>query len=209
MRQKVTIKGDFLSTSSKIYKKKYYLLNKAKIDAENKSNYYASKKDIMANCANCNLEFTTRYKNKKVCSKSCSDKYSKSKRNKDDINAYFRNKYSNDIKRRISSCLRSRLNKALKGNIKSAGTIELLGCSIEELKKHLQSKFTEGMSWENYGQWHIDHVKPLANFDLTNKDEQKQACHYTNLQPLWAEDNISKGSYYEQRIRKRLRRSNS
>jgi hypothetical protein len=62
------------------------------------------------------------------------------------------------------------------------------------LRARLEVKFQQGMSWDNYGQWHIDHIKPLAKFDLTDRTQFLAACHYTNLQPLWAEDNLSKGA---------------
>ena len=75
---------------------------------------------------------------------------------------------------------------------------ELIGCSKEELVKHLESKFDSKMSWDNYGRtgWHIDHIKPCACFDLTDIDQQKKCFNYTNLQPLWASDNCSKSAYY-------------
>ena len=76
--------------------------------------------------------------------------------------------------------------------IKSKRTEELLGCTIEEAKAHLASLFTDGMSWDNHGEWHIDHIRPCASFDLTDPEQQKQCCHYTNLQPLWAADNLAK-----------------
>jgi len=68
----------------------------------------------------------------------------------------------------------------------------MLGCTIEELKVHIQRLFAEGMSWDNYGQWHIDHIVPCSVFDLSDPVEQQQCFHYTNLQPLWAEDNMTK-----------------
>lgn len=95
---------------------------------------------------------------------------------------------------KLRKILRKRIWDALKGNSKTKSTLELLGCSIENLKLHLESKFTEGMSWENHGQfgWHIDHVLPCNNFDLTDPEQQKKCFHYSNLQPLWWRDNITK-----------------
>jgi len=72
----------------------------------------------------------------------------------------------------------------------------LLGCSISFLKIFLEAKFKEGMTWENHGEWHIDHIKPCASFNLLNDDEQKKCFNYTNLQPLWALENLSKGFKY-------------
>lgn len=75
---------------------------------------------------------------------------------------------------------------------KSASTEKLLGCSFEQLKSHLESQFLPGMTWENYGEWEIDHRTPLAAFDLTDPEQQSKACHFMNLQPLWGEDNARK-----------------
>ncbi len=61
------------------------------------------------------------------------------------------------------------------------------------MKKYLEGKFTEGMTWENHGTWHIDHRRPICSFNLLDEEEQKKCFHYTNLQPLWATDNLSKG----------------
>ena len=74
--------------------------------------------------------------------------------------------------------------------------IKELGCSIEELKLYLEKQFQIGMTWENWNNtgWHIDHIKPLSKFNLTDINQIKEACHYTNLQPLWAKDNILKGN---------------
>jgi hypothetical protein len=80
--------------------------------------------------------------------------------------------------------------------IKTKKTLELLGCSWQEARDHIQSQFKEGMTWENHGfyGWHIDHIIPCSSFDLTDLEQQKKCFHYTNLQPLWWKDNISKGS---------------
>jgi len=103
---------------------------------------------------------------------------------------------NNDINFRLADTLRSRLKHALKGNFKSGSAVGDLGCSIEQLKKHIESKFKTGMTWDNWTRngWHIDHIIPLSRFNLSNKEELLKACHYTNLQPLWAKDNLSKGS---------------
>lgn len=97
---------------------------------------------------------------------------------------------------RIACNLRSRIGSFLKykGHQKDSSVTRSLGCSKEELKEHLESRFSDGMSWENYGRtgWHIDHIIPLCELDLTKTDELAKACHYTNLQPLWAVDNLAK-----------------
>jgi hypothetical protein len=95
--------------------------------------------------------------------------------------------------RKIAANLRTRLYHAIIGR-KSASTMELVGCSIDKLKQHLESKFTEGMSWDNYGKWHVDHIKPCASFDLSDPQQQRLCFNYKNLQPLWAADNLSKGA---------------
>jgi len=103
-------------------------------------------------------------------------------------------KYYQEIDNKIVSRLRIRIWKVLKGINKSSSTLELLGCSIEEFKNHLKKNFTKGMSFGNYGKWHIDHIKPCASFDLSKAEEQKKCFNYTNLQPLWTKDNLSKNS---------------
>ena len=76
---------------------------------------------------------------------------------------------------------------------------ELIGCKFSELKQHLENKFKPGMTWENHGLygWHIDHIKPCSKFDFTDDNEQKKCFHYTNLQPLWAKENLIKRDKYE------------
>jgi len=96
-------------------------------------------------------------------------------------------------KQRLRENVSRRIWRALKGDVKkSKKTMELIGCSIDELKEHLESGFTDGMSWDNYGDWHVDHIVPCKSFDLSNPREQKKCFHYKNLQPLWAFDNRSK-----------------
>ena len=106
---------------------------------------------------------------------------------------YKKEKFYNDVNFKILVCLRSRLYYALKEKVKSVRTMTLLGCKIEKIKEYLESKFQSGMSWKNYGKWHIDHIKPCVSFDLSKESEQYKCFHYTNLQPLWADENWRKG----------------
>lgn len=111
---------------------------------------------------------------------------------------YWANRRKTDINFKLKNNLRTRINSALK--VKRTSSIStLIGCSIAELKSYLESKFQPGMTWLNHTKdgWHIDHIKPLANFDLTNQEELYKACHYSNLQPLWAIDNLKKGDKYD------------
>jgi len=99
-----------------------------------------------------------------------------------------------DVNFRIRTNLATRIWHALKNCSKSAKTSELLGCTVSHLKAHLEKDFAKGMTFENYGTWHIDHIIPCAKFDLTKPEHQKVCFNYKNLQPLWAKDNISKSS---------------
>ena len=123
-------------------------------------------------------------------------------KNKEKINEYrkkiYLERYNSDLNFKIKTILRARFKIALKYGYKSDSVINLIGCSIEDLKKHLESQFKEGMLWENYGiyGWHIDHIIPCASFDLTDPEQQKKCFNYKNLQPLWAKDNIIKGSSF-------------
>jgi hypothetical protein len=81
-----------------------------------------------------------------------------------------------------------------KSQTKNKKTEEMIGCDFIFIKNYLALKFTEGMSWENYGKWHIDHIIPLSS--ATTEEELYKLCHYTNLQPLWAEDNMKKGNKF-------------
>lgn len=127
-------------------------------------------------------------------------------KNKEKMKNYWRSWASNrrkiDLKFKVKENLRKRLRRAVLNKTESA--IKLVGCSVDELLLYLESKFVDGMSWENYGNgpekvanakyWHIDHIKPCSSFDLSDPEEQKKCFHFTNLQPLWGIDNITKGS---------------
>jgi len=93
--------------------------------------------------------------------------------------------------------IRSQIIHVLMGRKKAAPTLELLGCETAgELRDIIESQLTPGMSWNNYGEWQIDHIRPCASFDLSDPEQQRECFHHTNLQPLWAFDNISKNSTY-------------
>lgn len=111
---------------------------------------------------------------------------------------YHKHRIKVDVTYRMVNSLRTRLKVAIKNNAKSGSAVRDLGCSIKELKVYLESQFQPGMTWNNWGRGsgnrNIDHIMPLAAFDLTNRQHVVLACHYGNLQPLWSEENISKGS---------------
>jgi hypothetical protein len=117
---------------------------------------------------------------------------------------YLKFRRKTDINFKLTNNLRSRIYNALKGNNKSKHTMELIGCSIENLKIHLKNQFTKGMSWKNHGngchgrgmkEWHVDHIIPCTFFDLSKPEEQQKCFNYKNLQPLWALENIKKRKY--------------
>lgn len=115
-----------------------------------------------------------------------------SKNNKDKINNYY-SKRRKDPRYRLIHNLRSRLYDFLSGKIKHKKTEELVGCSFEELKKHLESKFQPGMSWDNYGSyWCIDHIKPYSSIAPNDKIGIEQISHFSNLRPLTIKDNCQK-----------------
>ncbi len=113
----------------------------------------------------------------------------------------YNKKYKKNPKNKLKERLRVRILRALKQNYKYSSTFQLLGCSIEFLKKYLKNKFKPGMTWKNHtvNGWHIDHIIPCCRFDLSKEFEQRKCFHYTNLQPLWAEENWSKGKYEKYR----------
>lgn len=124
------------------------------------------------------------------------DKAKKAKQTKEGLEKFreYQRNYWNERRRkdptlRLIHNHRIRVRQALKGIYKSESSLVLLGCKTEELKKHIESLFQEGMNWLNYGEWEIDHIRPCASFDLSDLKQQEECFHYTNLQPLWKHDN--------------------
>jgi len=100
---------------------------------------------------------------------------------------------------RLSSNYRNRTSSAFRlgGYQKGTKTEKMLGIDFNSLKQYLENQFTKGMSWDNYGKWHIDHIIPLSS--ANTEEELKLLCHYKNLQPLWSFDNISKNGKYDEK----------
>ena len=108
-------------------------------------------------------------------------------------NQYCKNRKQSDIQYRLSCNLRTRLCQAIANDQKCGSAVRDLGCTVKELKLHLEQRFKPEMTWSNYGtMWHIDHTKPLCSFNLSDRKQLLEACHYSNLQPLWAEENYAK-----------------
>jgi len=111
-------------------------------------------------------------------------------------NTWYNKRMASDPIFKLKNTMRSRLTTALKadGKTKEAKTVYLLGCSVSYLKEYLEKQFEAGMSWKNYGDWHVDHIIPCSAFSLDKEEHQKVAFHYTNLQPLWAAPNLIKSA---------------
>jgi hypothetical protein len=146
-------------------------------------------------CRECTKLITKTYKEKnKLKIKESNKKFIEN--NPDYHNDYRRDKFKNNIQYRLQCYVRARILKYLKSKkiLKNNLTFNIVGCTPDELKKHIESQFLENMSWDNhslYG-WHIDHKIPLSS--AKTEEEAYQLCHYTNLQPLWAEDNLKKSN---------------
>lgn len=108
--------------------------------------------------------------------------------------AYERTRRATDPCYKLASVLRGTLRSALKGRRKGTSAVQLLGCTIEELRDYIASQFMPGMSWGNHGQWHIDHRIPLASVDVGDPLWLAAVMHFTNLQPLWSTDNLRKAA---------------
>ena len=122
--------------------------------------------------------------------KAALEKYRQSEKNKAYHKAYRKNRRHNDPVFKLQCNLRSGFCNWIKGNIKTCKTEQYVCCTYQELLDHLESQFEEGMTWENQGEWHIDHIKAQSRFDPTIEEEAFKCWHYTNLQPMWAEINI-------------------
>ena len=132
-------------------------------------------------------------KGQNLC-KECRKKRKRTPEARETRNAQLKKRRKEDPQYAMRCRLRDRIKKWLNGKIKSAPTAELVGCTEKECNEWLESQFLPGMTWENRDLWHIDHMKPLDLFDALDPAEQRKACHYTNLQPLWAKDNLEQSN---------------
>jgi hypothetical protein len=125
----------------------------------------------------------------------------KNKKNYNIINKKDRERYSVDYMYNMTRRVRKRLHRFLTSNniTKKNKTFELVGCSPEFLKEHLEKQFKDKMTWENRNLWHIDHIIPLSS--AKTEEELYKLCHYTNLQPLWAEENLKKSNKIVEQIK--------
>jgi len=204
------------SETRKVYWQKWYKKNKKKILEKNRKSYKKNKQKYLARRKEIRVNDPERYKKysktwnennpkkRALWSKRYREnnklKYAErqrrwAKKNRDKINGYMK-KFRSTPQGKIAYTLRARVQMALKSQKinKSNKTFELVGCSLNVLKNHLESKFKKGMSWRNYGfyGWHIDHIKPVAKFNLLDLKQQKRCFNYKNLQPLWAKENFLK-----------------
>lgn len=186
---------------------KFKICIKCKIE-KGIDNFYKANKSADGydnRCKQCIKEYNAiRYKNNKDHMLKITKKYMQNHKHEMRIfhKNYKKKRAKEDINYKIAGNIRSWISRIVKNGNLPGSFVRDLGCSIEELKIHLESKFYynketgETMSWDNYGLygWHIDHIMPLISFNLTDREQFLKACHYTNLQPLWAKDNLSKGS---------------
>lgn len=186
----------------RLYNSKYYIDNKENILLANalwlekhsveiktyRAKYYLDNKE---ECLAKQIEYNKTHKEQKAAT---SKKYQESHRA--EASARHNNRKKSDLLYRLSCDLRSRLSISLKSKSwkKSTKFSDYIGCSLEELKAHIESQFQPGMTWNNRSRngWHIDHIIPLAS--AKSVEEMIRLCHYSNLQPLWALENISKGA---------------
>lgn len=187
--KKQTIKKYQEANKDKI--KQYLKNNEIKIKAREKQYYIKNRKNILkqkkeryADIKEYKLEYQKKYRknNEEVLRKKHTE--------------YGNNRRKKDVKFRLACNIRSAFSTWLCSNKKSKKTFEYISYTKEELIAHLESLFQSGMTWENYGEWHIDHIKPLSLFDSTSEADMHEAWRKENLQPLWATDNLRKNNKY-------------
>jgi hypothetical protein len=175
------ISKDNLYPSCKECYKKYCVINKEKISLRNKLWFEKNKEHKIQYDKEYKQKNAQKYIDYRNNNKEKSNKDRQEKRIKDPLY-----KLTGNLRRRVLHCFKRKFWN------KNNTTKDILGCDFEFAKQYLESKFTEGMTWENQGKWHIDHIIPLSS--AKTEEELKKLCHYTNLQPLWAIENLKKSN---------------
>ena len=149
----------------------YYAANKEKCKAAARERYYSEKEHV--------TKMNSAWRAKNMAR----------------VAANKRRKYNTNPQVKLAVRVRSRLARAIRRECRHKTAIAMLGCTVDELKAYIESLFKPGMTWANWSfrGWHLDHIKPLEFFDLTDPKQLEQACHFTNLQPLWMSENLTKG----------------
>lgn len=185
-------------------KKRCYQAKREEYLAKRKKRYVENKEEILAKCAEyrANNKEAKRKRDREYYRKNRKEIIAKQaeyqRRVADRLNEYSRNYVRERRKRDKLYALRTnirgrfRYELAKRGETKYTKENKYLGCTWLELREHLESQFANGMTWDNYGEWHVDHIVPLAIAE--NREQLIKLCHYSNLRPLWAFDNISKGA---------------
>ena len=170
--------------------KKYREDNRDKINKQKRDSYYRNKENILER----NKE---KYSNNRDFFLGKNRKQRASGKYKAYVRWYNKTRKRNDPLYKLTCHVRTMTYNAFrnKGYTKRSQTYRLLGCSFEDLKSHIENQFTGTMNWDNHGEWHIDHIVPLASAE--SEEQLTKLCHYSNLQPLWAEENLSKGGKEE------------
>lgn len=196
----------------KIQKLKYYLNNKDKFNIykeknkniikENRKNWYLKNKEKVKEYNQINNDIFKIYRKEyNIKNKEKSKKYQKE--NKNHFNEYRQNRYDTDPKYKLKLLLRGRLYEMLKKqkSPKNESALKLVGCSINEFKKYIESLWKVEMTWENHGKiWELDHIKPCDSFNLLLREEQQECFHYTNFQPLFKTTSIAESFGYKNEI---------
>lgn len=180
---------------AKEYKEKYYNAHKEEISRKSAERYKLHAEEVKARVRAYWAE------NREILNKKALE-YQKA--NREQVyarqNAWAKKKRETDIQFRLRYKIRKNLASFIRGKAFRAFGLPELGCSLEEFKAHIISKFSDGMTWESYGlTWTVDHIVPLTAFDLTDQKQLEKACNYLNTQPLSASDNTKKGGIKKRR----------
>jgi hypothetical protein len=176
--------------------------HKDKVRGHNSSYYIAHRTGVLTRCKAYKSQHHTEVSTRQAsyrCANAAGIKTYKAayfRQNKDRAYALRRSREKEYPQVKLGAHLRTRLRRAIKRGHKAGSAVRDLGCSISQCREHIESQFRPGMSWDNWARdgWHLDHRVPLSSFDLTDKKQFQAACHYTNLQPLWATENLKKGA---------------